>query len=340
MFVPPSFEPTNPREPQWFPRPITESIESSLDLIERLEEDRKRRLRNIANVPARTPIGLGGVEDRGHAGGSASGGHQSPKPPNSNMISGGCNDYARYRYYPPLVALPSSSSLAAVLVDTPSDLAALHESYTRGSTDSQQQPIPSSSVITRNRIYRRGATPRSASVASTTTTTTNNARLVGGTNDDDEEDEEDESVSMNIDESETAPHHRYMQPSSIQSYYSSPSSVQFTSPPLDPRAGGGGGRRIIHASSSSTAATSTARRQSHPHPHHTLHSNHEEAELNTNSDNGLLTSTEWITPPVITGALQTPNEQHGPGGSRDVYSQRRDTSQRRRRRWWDEVNDN
>ena len=334
LFVPPSFEPTTPREPQWFPRPITESIESSLDLIERLEEDRKRRLRNIANVPARTPIGLGGVEDRGHAGGSASGCHQSPKPPPNSSMSGGCNDYARYRYYPPLDALPSSS--ASLILDTPSDLAALHESYTLGSTDNHQQhSMPSSSVTTRNRIYRRGATPRSASVASTTTTTTNNARLAGGTDYDEAEEDEDESVSMNIDESETTPHHRFLQRSSIQSsYYSSSSSVQFTSPPLDPRAGGG--RRIIHASSSSASATSTVRRQS-PHPHHTLHSNPEAAELNTNSDNGVLTSTtEWITPPAITGALQTPNEHDHTG--RDAYSQRGDTSQRRRRRWWDEVN--
>ena len=33
MFVPTSFEPTTPCEPQWFPRPITDSIEVSSDPI-------------------------------------------------------------------------------------------------------------------------------------------------------------------------------------------------------------------------------------------------------------------------------------------------------------------
>ena len=88
MLVPPSFPPSSIIEPQWFPRPITDSIESNLDLLERLEEDRKRRLRSIANVAARTPIGLGGVEDRAHAG---SAGNQSPKP----VGGGGANNYGR-----------------------------------------------------------------------------------------------------------------------------------------------------------------------------------------------------------------------------------------------------
>ena len=81
---------------------LTLHKQSSVDLLERLEEDRKRRLRSIANVAARTPIGLGGVEDRGHAGNN-----QSPKP------KGGQNDYSKYRYYP-----PSSETSAS-----------LHESY-------------------------------------------------------------------------------------------------------------------------------------------------------------------------------------------------------------------
>jgi len=88
--IPPSFEPNTPCEPQWFPRCISDSIESSADLLERLEEDRKRRLRSIANVSARTPIGLGGVEDRGPGSG------HSPKPKSGNN-----NDYSKYRYYPP-----------------------------------------------------------------------------------------------------------------------------------------------------------------------------------------------------------------------------------------------
>ena len=99
MFVPPSFEPNTPCEPQWFPRPITDSIESSVDLLERLEEDRKRRLTGIANVAAITPIGLGGCEDR--HGGSAN--HSSPKPKSGNN-----NDYSKYRYYPPVEDVAAS----------------------------------------------------------------------------------------------------------------------------------------------------------------------------------------------------------------------------------------
>ncbi|KAL3789690.1 hypothetical protein HJC23_003891 [Cyclotella cryptica] len=60
MFFPPSLESHSPIEPQWFPRPITDSFESQLDQLERLEEDRKRRLRAIANVPAKNPIGFCG----------------------------------------------------------------------------------------------------------------------------------------------------------------------------------------------------------------------------------------------------------------------------------------
>ena len=337
MFVPPSFEPTTPREPQWFPRPITDSIESSLDLIERLEEDRKRRLRNIANVPARIPIGLGGIEDRGHAGsGSGIGGHQSPKP-NSNIV-GGCNDYARYRYYPPFDAVPSSSSgagaatgtMAMGVVDTSSMMAALHNSYTVGTNDSHRRPrsIPSSSVTTRNRIYRRGATPRSSSSAATAAaaaSTTTNAMMRGGRRNNDDDSDED---SMHVDETETTYHHQYLQRISNQSFHSSSSSVQFTSPPLDPHEGGGGGRiRRSSLSSAGAAAIDIARR----------HNDEREVEMNTTlSDNVALTTTEWITPPAISEAHSTPG--HGQGG--DVYSQRMDASQRRRRRWWDEVNNN
>ena len=213
MFIPPSFEPNSPREPQWFPRPITDSIESSLDLLERLEEDRKRRLRSIANVAARTPIGLGGVEDRGHAG-SAS--NLSPKP-----AAPGNNNYSRYRYYPP----PSDAS------------ASLHSSYQRN--NNRFMTTTPASVTTRNRHYRRGTTPRST-VSSTgmETTMRDGARTpVDGIGT--------ATPTANdrayMDDSRETPYQRNNQSSS---------SAPFMSPPLDPRAGGGSsvmaGRRPSH----------------------------------------------------------------------------------------------
>src|SRR5210317_1790421 len=96
---PPTFELPRTTEPQWFPRPITDTIESSLDQLERLEEDRRRRLRNIANVAARIPIGLGGTEDRAGTTGAAGGSGVSPKP---NNLSSRPSNYGRYRYYPPV----------------------------------------------------------------------------------------------------------------------------------------------------------------------------------------------------------------------------------------------
>ncbi|KAL9179454.1 hypothetical protein ACHAXT_008744 [Thalassiosira profunda] len=129
----PTFEPSTPREPQWFPRPITDSIESSLDLLERLEEDRRRRLRGIANVAARTPIGLGGVEDRAHSGAAS---HVSPKRGH------GSNNYSRHRYYPP----PSEAS------------ASLHASY---HSDRLQMNATPASVTARSRARNRQRNSRS-----------------------------------------------------------------------------------------------------------------------------------------------------------------------------------
>ena len=99
------FEPNSPQKPQWFPRPITNSTESLLDLLERLEEDRKRRMRNIATVAARTPIGLGSVGGRGHSGSAST---HSPSP---QQLSGGANEYSRYRHYP-LLSLSSAGALS------------------------------------------------------------------------------------------------------------------------------------------------------------------------------------------------------------------------------------
>ncbi|KAL7516155.1 hypothetical protein ACHAWX_001205 [Stephanocyclus meneghinianus] len=96
MFFPPSFEPHSPIEPQWFPRPITDSFESQLDQLERLEEDRKRRLRSIANVSAKNPIGFCGESAGnspavpGTAAASVAGNHRHSQ-----------NSYSQHRYYPP-----------------------------------------------------------------------------------------------------------------------------------------------------------------------------------------------------------------------------------------------
>lgn len=204
-----SFEPNTPCEPQWFPRPITDSIESSLDLLERLEEDRKRRLRSIANVVARTPIGLGGVEDRGHTG---SAGNLSPKPAGAPAN----NAYSRYRYYPP----PSDAS------------ASLHTSYQR--TDRFMTTTPSSVTTRRDRQYRRGTTPRSTTVSSgamDTTAMRDGARTpVDGIGTAATPAANDRAY---MDDTQDTSYQRN------QSFRSSSSSIAFLSPPLNPRAGGG-----------------------------------------------------------------------------------------------------
>lgn len=288
MFIPPSFEPNGPREPQWFARPITDSCESSLDLLERLEEDRKRRLRSIANVAARTPIGLGGVEDHGH-GGTAS--NLSPKP-----AAPGNSNYSRYRYYPP----PSEASVS------------LHTSYQR-SDRFVMTTTPASVTTRRDRNYRRGMTPRSAAAASSMDTTMRDGArtpvdgigtATPASND-----------RAYVDDSRETPHRTH------QSFRSISSSVQFMSPPLDPRAGGG----------SFAAAIRTPARGMRS-PYHHLQS---PVEYNIGT---LATPTavdeEWVTPPAMAATNHTPG--HGQG--EDIYSQRRVASQRRRRRDWDEIN--
>jgi hypothetical protein len=91
-------------------------------------------------------------------------------------------------------------------METPSNLAALHNSYTLGNDDSHNNQLPmlSSSVTTRNRVYRRGATPRSSSVANATSTSlAANAIIVGGINDD----EATESILRHFPEPETPHQH-------------------------------------------------------------------------------------------------------------------------------------
>jgi hypothetical protein len=296
------FEPNSPQEPQWFPRPITDSIESSLDLLERLEEDRKRRLRNIATVAARTPIGLGSIEDRGHAGSAST---HSTKPAS---CPGGANEYARYRHYPPL-------SLSAGALS--------HTSYHRNdllAMNSSPMLVTTSVASRTNRQYRRGTAPRSTGGSSIATTAAATIRVDGGSA---RTLEADVSISdrcnMNVDDTpETSLHNCQRQLSS--------SSVMFASPSIDPRAGGGysagGSRRSTHA------------------PHHfQLQSSGDRSGISTSYDVNsgtmpMAREDEWITPPALTVESQPPGHRSG----EDIFNRRRDGSQRRRRRGWEELN--
>mmetsp|Transcript_19472 Transcript_19472/g.35028 ORF Transcript_19472/g.35028 Transcript_19472/m.35028 type:complete len:298 (+) Transcript_19472:38-931(+) len=271
MFIPPSFEPNSPREPQWFPRPITDSIESSLDLLERLEEDRKRRLRSIANVAARTPIGLGGIEDHGHAGSTS---NLSPKP-----AAPGNNNYSRYRYYPP----PSEAS------------ASLHTSYQR--SDRFMTTTPASVTTRRDRHYRRGMTPRSAVSSATAsameTTMRDGARTpvdgIGTTTP-----ASNANDRAYVDDSRETPYRNN------QSFRSTSSSVPFMSPPLDPRAGGGSsvaaGRRLVRG-------VRSPYHHQRQFPEDTFNYNISSAATPVAGDD------EWATPPAMAPTGQTPG--HG-----------------------------
>lgn len=112
--LPPHFEPNAPCQEQWFPRPISDSIESPLDLLERMEDDRKRRLRAIAQVPARPPVGLPPSSQGDAPPGPAGPGGGGPHPP----AAVGNANYGRYRYYPPQRGGDAGAS------------AALHRTYT------------------------------------------------------------------------------------------------------------------------------------------------------------------------------------------------------------------
>ena len=312
MFVPPSFEPNTPCEPQWFPRPITDSIESSVDLLERLEEDRKRRLAGIANVSAITPIGLGGCEDR-HSGSSN---HSSPTP-----RSGNNHDYSKYRYYPPAEDIAAS----------------LHTSYQK-----KERLITPSNVSTRqNKVQRnynkranKSTTPRSTtsssfSSAATATTPASNDR------------------AFNMDNSRLHSSRIVRSANNNTSTGEQSATSPFMSPRLDPRAGGGGGGGGGYYSSSTTAGyySTAAGRSGRPTPYHyqRRQSPEEEEAISTYTINTAATPTaggeEYVTPPAMSTAEQQLQQTNGHGVSDDVYSQRREASQRgRRRRGWDEIN--
>jgi len=252
--LPPTFELHTSREQQFFPRPITDTIESSLDLLERVEEDRRRRLRSIANVAARVPIGLGGTEDRGTAagGGGVVGANVSPKPSNASSRP---SNYGRYRYYPPPDETPMDESIS------------IHRSYTQAVSSSNSPLVTGRSRDRRKHTtttttaaaaaMRRAAAARGVSVNTSTTspsaasssarnnrsTTTTTSRRdlhtptdgIGTTTTihvDNHDTSTDDSASSSIEGG------RF-----LDSFNVSSSPVLFLSPPFDPRAGGGGGGR-------------------------------------------------------------------------------------------------
>ena len=302
------FEPNSPQKPQWFPRPITNSIESSLDLLERLEEDRKRRLRNIATVAARTPIGLGGVEDRGHSGSAST---HSPKPAAS--CPGGANEYSRYRHYP-LLSLSSAGALSS------------HASYHRNDRlpMNSSTTLATASVLTRtnNRQYRRGTAPRSTGGSSIETTSAATMRVDGGGSARilDADGSISDRCNINVDDTpETSLHHRQRQLSI--------SSVMLASPLIDPRAGGG------------YSAGGRSRPARAPRDNFQLQSSEERSGISTSYDmhSGAMPMAreeEWITPPAIAVESQPPGHRAG----EDIFNRRRVASQRRRRRGWEELN--
>ena len=130
--LPPVFEPNGPVQEQWFPRPITDEIESPLDLLERMEEDRKRRLRAIARVPARTPIGLPSSSSGDPPAAPAGGGPTAAGPPPGHPAAAvGNANYGRYRYYPP----PARDS-----GDGDANAALLHQTYSLDRLSSSPSP--------------------------------------------------------------------------------------------------------------------------------------------------------------------------------------------------------
>ena len=293
MFVPPSFEPNTPCEPQWFPRPITDSIESSVDLLERLEEDRKRRLTGIANVAAITPIGLGGCEDR--HGGSAN--HSSPKPKSGNN-----NDYSKYRYYPPVEDVAAS----------------LHTSYQKNerfSNVSSRQP----KVGQRN--YKRGN--KSSTTPRSTTSSSSAAATTPASND----------RAFNMDNSRLHSS-RIVRSANNNTSTGESTTSPFMSPRLDPRAGGG------YSSSFTAGYNSTAGRSGRTISHYQRRQSPEEISTSYTINTAATPTAgeeEYVTPPAMSATEQLQTDGHGV--SDDVYSQRREVSQRtRRRRGWGEIN--
>eukprot|EP00573_Skeletonema_grethae_P002206 CAMPEP_0201691218 /NCGR_PEP_ID=MMETSP0578-20130828/4436_1 /ASSEMBLY_ACC=CAM_ASM_000663 /TAXON_ID=267565 /ORGANISM="Skeletonema grethea, Strain CCMP 1804" /LENGTH=378 /DNA_ID=CAMNT_0048176379 /DNA_START=75 /DNA_END=1211 /DNA_ORIENTATION=+ len=372
---PPSFELHTPSEPQWFPRPITDTIESSLDLLERVEEDRRRRLRSIANVSARVPIGLGGTEDRGNAG-ATSGANVSPKPPSN--LSNRPGHYGRYRYYPPPDETPPDESIS------------LHRSY-------QLEASFSSSLVTGRSPERRknysntnsagryrtaaaaaGSSSSSSSVRNRSRSTshsphqrrnrdlhtpTDGIGTTTATGAPPTVHMDQDSTSNNSDSGSSIEGGRF-----LDSFNVSTSAVLFLSPPFDPRAGGGGGVRRHTTprgggSRRSSIGSSTSFSSSHLYqqsssvvdwsmstPHNAASSQQQQQQqlqvdtaiqptASSSVDvSAMVDDADLITPPanMTTTTADAASAQHGHGA--DVYSQRsvrRSQRQRRRRRDWE-----
>lgn len=303
------FEPNSLVEEQWLPRPLSD-YESSLDAIERLEEDRRRRLRSIATVPARTPIGMSGIEDRGHAGSTST---HSPKP---SCGGGDSNAYNRYRHYPSVDMYRLATTVGQQPTSTAASLPPLlpPESYV-DTTTTTTMPRSTAAVATTRRQYRRTTSASSTSTMDTSgiveTTTTSTSRR------------QRQNLTLSM------------------------VSTPITSPRIDPRAGGGGyymsssiGRRSpvrptvppLPSSSEDVDESGSG-----------TNSQHTSLQILT-SGVAIMPPTprgneEWITPPAMVNVDSSFSQTPGVSTGADVYSRRRDASQqRRRRRGWEEVN--
>ena len=365
---PPNFELHPPLEPQWFPRPITDTIESSLDILERLEEDRRRRLRHIANVPARMPIGLGGTEDqhaRKNNNSTAANSSVSPKP---NHNSARASNYGRYRYYPP----PEITSTE--------DTLSLHRSYAAANASTNSPLVTGRSRERKNHQQRRGGSAgnihhRSRSTSRSPTshpqrrdlhTPTDGIGTVHAT----------ATTAIHRDDYSSSPSSSIEGGRFLNSFHHSSSSalMLFTSPPLDPRAGGGG-RRMSGAAATTPGRSNHSMRSpwmmhpqpqqslssssvdwsdilmSTPHLNHALHQQQQRRHphhpgdttmissssfaANYNDDDNeatmtmMMDETDLITPPAMTTTTSTVNDHGGDGSVRRSQRQRR----RRRRDW-------
>ena len=371
--TPPSVELHTTREQQWFPRPITDTIESSLDHLERVEEDRRRRLRSIANVAARVPIGIGGTEDRGNGGAGTTAANVSPKPNKPG-------NYGRYRYYPPPEETPANESIS------------LHRSYTTTATPASSfSPL----VTGRSRDRRRNNTAAASAAAQHSrraggaSASRNRSRSTSHSPHSQRRDlhtptdfqssaaAAQPTVHMDHNNGSTTSNNSDNSGSSsiieggrfLDSFNVSTSAVLFLSPPFDPRAGGGqrGGRRSSIGSTTPSMNNSMMHLYQHSSvdwsmstPHHTTttlmnsssvsssrqQQQQQQLQVDTtveasSSTMMMMDDADLITPPAMaTSSSTTPAEhasaQHGRG--EDVYSQRsvrRSQRQRRRRRDWE-----
>lgn len=352
---PPSFELHTPSEPQWFPRPITDTIESSLDLLERVEEDRRRRLRSIANVSARVPIGLGGTEDRGNAG-ATSGANVSPKPPGN--LSNRPGHYGRYRYYPEPDQTPQHESISlhrSYQLETSFSSSLVtgrsperRKNYSNTSAGRYRSSAASSRNISRSTSHsphqRRNRDLHTPTDGIGTTTAAGAPPTVHMDQD---------STTNNSDSGSSIEGGRF-----LDSFNVSTSAVLFLSPPFDPRAGGGGGRRHTtpRGGRRSSIGSNTSFSSSHLYhqsssmvdwsmstPHNAASQQQQLLEVDTAAQPASTTSStmvddeDLITPTAnMTTTTDAASAQHGLGP--DVYSQRsvrRSQRQRRRRRDWE-----